>query len=102
MLSKKRIIAGALLLILALGTWALAAGQIVEQKSVLTGSVLAAGLVQVNAKVREGDVLVNVSTITGSAVAVRATVDGVVQAVLVKPGDKAKAGDVLVRIQASR
>ncbi|SDD82235.1 biotin/lipoyl-binding protein [Sporomusa acidovorans] len=99
MAHKKGIIAITLLLTIGLMTWVLAAGQAVEQRGVLSGSVLANGLVAPGATAREGDILVYVQTIAGPAAAVRANVDGVVRDVLVRPGDKVKTGDVLVKIE---
>lgn len=99
MTHKKSIIAITLLLVIGVVAWSLAAGQTVEQRGVLSGSVLSRGLVAAGAVAREGDILVYVQTITGPAAAVRANVDGTVREVLVKPGDKVKTGDVLVRIE---
>lgn len=99
MAHKKAIIAITVLLVIGVVAWSLAAGQTVEQRGVLSGNVLSNGLVAVGAAAREGDILVYVETITGPAAAVRANVDGVVREVLVKPGDKVKSGDILVRIE---
>jgi len=74
----------------------------VEQKAVMAGTVAAQGLVASGATVREGDVLVCVESITGVTPTARATVDGVVTAVLVKPGDRVKTGDVVAKIEATR
>jgi biotin carboxyl carrier protein len=82
--------------------WAMASGALVDQKGVLSGRVLAQGLAVPGADVCEGAVLVVVDTITGPAPAVRATVDGKVKEVLVKPGDIIRTGDVLVRIEPAR
>ena len=98
MLHKKSILLVALLLVLAMA-WAVSANSLVDQRSVLAGRVVAQDLVTAGARVKEGAILVEVTSITGSAPAARATVDGVVQEVLVKPGDMVHAGDVLARIQ---
>ena len=98
MLHKKSILLVALLLVSAMA-WAVSANSLVDQRSVLAGRVVAQDLVTAGARVKEGNILVKVASITGSAPAARATVDGVVQEVLVKPGDTVRAGDVLVRIQ---
>ena len=99
MAHKKSIIAITVLLVIGVVAWSLAAGQTVEQRGVLSGNVLPNGLVAAGAMVREGDILVYVTTITGPAAAVRANVDGVVREVLVRPGDKVRTGDVLVRVE---
>lgn len=96
-MSKKRILILTVLALVAAITWA-AAANAADQKSVLAGRVLASGLAATGAQVREGDILVNVESITGSAPAVRANCDGRVAEVLVKPGDSVRTGDVLVRI----
>lgn len=89
-------------LVLAAVAWAMASEPLVDQTGVLSGRVLAEGLVSPGASVREGDVLVRVDGLTGPAIAVRANVDGTVGEVLVKPGDTIKSGDVLVRIAPAR
>ncbi|CQR70607.1 pyruvate carboxylase subunit B [Sporomusa ovata DSM 2662] len=99
MANRKNIIAITVLLVIGVVAWSLAAGQTVDQRGVLSGNVLSNGLVAAGAAAHEGDILVYVETITGPAVAVRANVDGVVREVLVRPGDKVRAGDILVRIE---
>lgn len=99
MAHRRSIIIITVLLVIGVVAWALAAGQTVDQRGVLAGNVIAKGLTVPGAMVREGDILVYVQTITGPAPAVRATVDGRVKEVLVKPGDKVKTGDTLVRIE---
>ncbi len=89
-------------IVLAAAAWAMASGQLVDQKGVLSGRVLAQGLVAPGTNVREGDVLVGVEGLTGPAIAVRANIDGKVREVLVKPGDMIRTGDVLVRIEPVR
>lgn len=99
MAHKKSIVVITLLLVVSAALWSLAAGQMVDQRGVLSGYVLSNGLIAPGAMAREGDILVYVETLTGPAVAVRANVDGVVREVLVKPGDKVRSGDTLVRIE---
>lgn len=74
-----------------------AAGALVDQKSVLSGKVHAA--IGPGSVVREGDVLVVVNTILGPSPAVRATMDGVVRELLVKPGADVRQGEIAVRIE---
>lgn len=78
------------------------AGSLVEQRSSLSGTVAADGLVQPGSQVREGTVLVKVNTIAGSQPAARATADGVVREVLVHPGENIAVGTVVVRLETSR
>lgn len=73
------------------------AAGLIDQKSVLSGKVHSA--VGPGSAVREGDVLVVVDTIMGPSPAVRATVDGVVRELLVKPGSDIRQGQVAVRIE---
>jgi biotin carboxyl carrier protein len=101
-MNKRYVAYGLLLLLVAMVTWAFAAPNAVEEKSILSGTVIAEKLVVVGQSVKEGDSLVCVNTITGSAVAARATIDGTIIEVLVKPGDKIKIGDTLVKIDSSR
>lgn len=90
-----------LLTILLIGLFCAAtvsAGAIVEQRAVLAGKVVTT--VSVGASVREGDELVRVETLAGSATAARATTSGVVRAVLVAPGQEIRSGDIVVRLEA--
>lgn len=102
MFRTKSIAVLTVVLVLAAVAWAMASGQLVDQKGVLSGRVLAEGLVSPGATVREGDVLVRVDGLTGPAIAVRANTDGRVGEVLVKPGDMIRSGDVVVRIEPVR
>lgn len=101
-MQRKRILVLTLMVLIGVVAWAAAANAAVDQKGVLSGKVLADGLVAPGALIREGDVLVYVESLTGAAPAVRATCDGRVLEVLVKPGDAIRTGDVLVRIEATR
>jgi biotin carboxyl carrier protein len=72
---------------------------IVDVKATLRGEVLAEGLAKVGDEVREADPLVYVRTQTGRGVAARATVDGRVTEVLVRPGALIRElGAVVARI----
>jgi biotin carboxyl carrier protein len=73
------------------------AADVIDQKSVLSGKVHAA--IGPGSVVREGDVLVVVNTILGPSPAVRATMDGIVRELLVKPGADVRQGEVAVRIE---
>lgn len=76
-----------------------AAVRVTEVKATLTGEVLEFGLVRVGDAVRDGDPLVYVRTLVGRGVAARAPHDGVVQEVLVRPGQMiAEKGTVVVRL----
>lgn len=98
LLHKKMILLG-VVCILALSVWVASAVNLIDQQSVLAGRVAPQNLVSVGAPVKEGTILVRVESITGAAVAARATRDGVVHEVLVKPGDLIKVGQVVARIE---
>lgn len=76
-----------------------AAAAIAEQRSSLAGTVLAGQLAVVGQSVREGDVLLKVQTIGGAVPAARASSDGVVRQVLVHPGERVAAGQVVVKLE---
>ncbi len=84
----------------ALAVTAVAAPKaVVEIKATLRGEVLAEGLVKSGDDVSEGDPLVSVKTPTGRGVAARATVDGRVLEVLVRPGTVIRElGTVVARL----
>ncbi|HWR37999.1 MAG TPA: biotin/lipoyl-binding protein [Patescibacteria group bacterium] len=100
--NKKVLIILTLVILLGVTAWSVAAGTIIDQKSVLTGTVLAQNLPAPGVAVREGNILAYVDTVTGPAVAVRANTDGVVRDVLVRPGDRIKTGDVLIRLESTK
>ena len=95
---KKSILLG-IVLLLAATIWVVSAENLIDQNGVLGGRIVAQQLVTAGTTVKEGTVLANVESITGAAVAVRATRDGVVRDVLLKPGDMIKAGQVVARIE---
>jgi biotin carboxyl carrier protein len=101
-LHKKTILLITALLVLSVGVWVASAGAFVDQKVVLSGKVLADGMAAPGSRVREGDVLLTVESITGPVPAARATTDGIVREVLVKPGDRVHSGDVAARIEPVR
>ena len=71
----------------------------VEIKATLRGEVMPDALAKVGQDVSEGDPLVYVKTPTGRGVAARATVDGRVLEVLVRPGTTIRElGMIVVRL----
>ena len=99
MLIYKKTITILIALLLAATIWVGAATNLVDQHGVLSGRVVSQNLVVVGTFVKEGTVLASVDSITGAAPAARATRDGMVREVLVKPGDIVRAGQVLARIE---
>ncbi len=77
-----------------------AAGKpIVDVRATIRGEVMAEGLAKPGDDVSEGDALVHVRTRTGRAVAARATVDGRVVEMLVRPGSMIRElGAVVARL----
>ena len=73
------------------------ANQAVAQNAVISGTVT--HTVSVGTTVKSGDSLVEISTLTGTTSAARATVDGVVKQVLVKQGDTINPGEVVAYIE---
>ena len=71
----------------------------VEQKTVVGGTV--SHTITAGSVVKSGDSLVEISTLTGTTSASRATVDGTVKQILVKQGDEIKAGQVVAYIEQS-
>lgn len=97
-MTRKQKLAILFIIVSALFTSSLvSATALIDQKSVLSGTVHAA--VGPGSAVREGDVLVVVNTILGPSPAVRATMDGIVRELLVKPGANVGQGEVAVRIE---
>ena len=88
----------ALLAIGVLGTIYGYATTAVPQKSVLTGQVVS--VVSPGTAVKEGDVLVTVTSLAGPVPAVRADVDGVVKEVLVNQGENIEKQDTAVIIES--
>ena len=98
MANKIKILLLTLVLVATVAVFSAAAATI-DQTSSLNGVVLADSLVKPGDAVKEGQVLVKVSTIAGPAPAARATTDGRVASVLVQPGQTVKVGQVLVRLE---
>ncbi|MDF2563943.1 MAG: hypothetical protein K0Q53_338 [Massilibacillus sp.] len=98
MLHKKALIILVVLLLTVTGVWTVTASSLIEQHSVLSGTVVST--VAVGTSVNEGAELVRVTTIAGSATAARATTAGVVKEVTVQRGSRINSGDVVARIEA--
>lgn len=98
MIHKKSILLG-IVLFLAASIWVVSAENLIDQNGVLAGRIVAQDLAAAGSRVKEGAVLAKVESIAGVAVAARATRDGIVREVLVKPGDMVKVGQVIARIE---
>ncbi len=98
-MSKKLLV---IALTAAVGGFAMYAGgcaAVTDQRAIVGGEVVADGLVQQGALVRQGDVLVKVKSLAGgSAAAARATTAGKVTQVFVRPGDKVRPQQVVAKI----
>ena len=88
-----------LLLLLATSLWVGAANSLLDVNSVLSGRIASSNLISIGSFVKEGTVLASIESITGETPTARATRDGVVREVLVKPGDSVRAGQVIARIE---
>ena len=88
-------------LLIGIAAWQsdVAAEGVAEQRSSLAGTVIAEQLAVVGQNVREGDVLVKIQTISGAVPAARSSADGVVRQVLVSPGERIAAGQVVVKVE---
>lgn len=77
----------------------LAFAAVTDQKAMVSGTVVAEGLVAEGAQVQKGDVLVKVKSLAGGSIAAaRATASGKVIAVLVAPGDKIAPQQVVAKL----
>lgn len=99
-MGKKLIV---ILTIAALGIFTLAAvgccAAVTDQRAAVSGIVVADGLAQEGTQVKQGDILVKVKSIAGGSIAAaRATTAGKVSQVLVKPGDKIEAQQVVAKV----
>lgn len=101
MLNNKRLMFMTLTFLLVASIVAYAATP-VNQVSALSGKVSAANMVSKGQSVKEGQVLVMIESITGTTPAARANTDGTVTAVMVKPGDMIKPGQVVAQITPAR
>ena len=96
--SAKNIFVLSLVMIFAFASFAFAAGAIAQTSS-LAGTVVAEGLVAPGTMVSEGQILVKVKTIAGTAAAARANCSGKVVSVSVSPGSSIVAGQVVANVQ---
>ena len=101
MLKKKRLILLFIAALLIVSAVAYAAAP-VNQVSSLSGKVSAQNIVSKGQTVKEGQVLIMIESITGTAPAARANTDGVVTALMVKPGDMVKSGQVVAQITPAK
>ena len=99
MLGKKLRILVMAAFFIAAAAGAHCAERLIDQTSTLGGKVSGQKLVVVGEKVKEGQALLQIEGIAGAMPAVRATADGVVAQVLVKPGDKIGGGQVVIRLR---
>jgi len=96
--SVRNILVLSLVMIVAFASFVFAAGA-VAQTSSLAGTVVAEGLVSTGTMVSEGQVLVKVKTVAGTAAAARANCSGKVVSVSVSPGSNIVAGQVVAHVQ---
>jgi len=88
---------------LCVGTSAASAPALADIRATLAGEVLEKGLVHIGDAVRDGDPVVWVRAVTGPAPAARASAEGVIAEVLVRPGDVIrKPGAVVARLRKNR
>ncbi len=100
-MKKKYLVSAMLMLMLLITTVGLAMeNKQVEQKAVLSGTVTT--VITEGSAVKVGDSLVEISTLTGTSAAARATVNGVVSQVLVNTGDEIKPNQVVVYIEQAQ
>lgn len=100
-MKKKYLVSAMLMLMLLITTVGLAMeNKQVEQKAVLSGTVTT--VITEGSAVKVGDSLVEISTLTGTSAAARATVNGVVSQVLVNTGDEIKPNQMVVYIEQAQ
>lgn len=99
MVKKKILLVTALAVMGVFSLYTIGCAAVTEQRAVVSGEVAAEGLVQVGTQVQQGDVLVKVKSLAGGSIAAaRATTSGRVSQVLVKPGDKIAAQQVVAKL----
>ena len=98
-MAKKKLLIAALAVVGALSMFTIGCAAITDQHAVVSGTVVADGLVTECAVVKQGDVLVNVKSLAGSNIAAaRATTSGHVTQVLVQPGQNIVPQQVVAKI----
>ncbi len=97
---KKKILLAAVLTVLGVfSMYTIGCAAVTDQHAIVSGEVVADGLLQEGAQVKQGDVLVKIKSLAGGSIAAaRATTSGKVVQVLVKPGDKIVAQQVVAKI----
>lgn len=97
---KKKILLAAVLAVLGVfSMYTIGCAAVTDQHAIVSGEVVADGLLQEGAQVKQGDVLVKIKSLAGGSIAAaRATTSGKVVQVLVKPGDKIVAQQVVAKI----
>lgn len=96
---KKILLVAALAVMGVFSLYTIGCAAVTEQRAIVSGEVAADGLVQVGTRVQQGDVLVKVKSLAGGSIAAaRATTSGQVTQVLVKPGDKIAAQQVVAKL----
>ena len=99
-LQMRRILIFTVFLLMVTVPAALAAAALRDIKATLRGAVLEEGLARVGEAVKDGAPLVYVRTVVGRGVAARASADGVVVELLVRPGQVIEKGMVVVRLDS--
>ncbi|MBB5336370.1 biotin/lipoyl-containing protein [Pectinatus brassicae] len=86
-----------LCMMMVIGIYQQASAQsVINEKTILSGKV--SWTIQPGIMVKQGSALVNIATLTGEITACRASADGIVQEVLVHPGDNIGNGQIVVKI----
>lgn len=99
MVKKKIFLILALAALGVFSIYTIGCAAVTEQRAIVSGEVAADGLIQEGAQVQQGDVLVKVKSLAGGSIAAaRATTSGKVTQVLVKPGDKIAAQQVVAKV----
>lgn len=99
MVKKKFLLVAVLAALGVFSMYTIGCAAVTDQHAVVSGEVVADGLVSEGAQVQQGDVLVKVKSLAGGSIAAaRATTSGKVTQVLVKPGDKIAAQQVVAKL----
>lgn len=97
---KKRVLFIALAVLVGMfSLYTVGCAAVTEQRAVISGEVVAEGLVQTGVLVQQGDILVKVKSLAGGSIAAaRATTAGKVSQVLVVPGQRISAEQIVAKI----